>query len=308
MRRSVSLALVLFLAATAALAQTPGGTPGELRRIVLTDGTVFVGTVADESADPLVILSTDGLERRVPRARVAEITDLIAGRFRRLDPTRSRLLLTPTARTIGVGNARLSLLSYIVPNVAYGLTDRIDLSATGFLTFGGGSGVLPVLGFKGTVVDTPGLQAAVGASAVVPLGDGIDGFVVTPFGVVTVGSEVRSATFAVGGAFGGAFDTGGVDFADGVVVSAGGEVQVSNSVKLLAEAFVPLTGGEAAFALLPGVRFFGDRFSIDVYGVAGGYRDEYVQYDYQTGQPVSSSTSEFRFGGLAPFLNASYRF
>ena len=307
MRRFAPLALVLFLATTAALAQTPGDASGGLRRIVLTDGIVLVGTIADESADPLVILSPDGLERRVPRARIVEITDLIAGRFRRLDPTRSRLILTPTARTIGAGNARLSLLSYIVPNVAYGLTDRIDLSATGFLTFAGGSGVLPVLGFKGTVVDTPGFQAAIGASAVVPFGDDVSGFTATPYGVVTVGSEVRSVTVAVGGAFGGDLDSGGIEFADGVVVSAGGEAQMSNSVKLLAEAIVPISGSETAFVILPGIRFFGDRFSIDVYGTFGGYRDEYVEYDYQTGQPIST-TSDFRAVALAPFLNASYRF
>ena len=307
MHRFAPLVFALLLAASAS-AQTPGDSPGALRRIVLVDGTVFVGTVADESADPVVILSTDGLERRVPRARVAEITDLIAGRFRRLDPTRSRLILTPTARTIGAGNARLSLLAYIVPNVAYGLTDRIDLSATGFLTFGSGSGVLPVLGFKGTVVDTPGLQAAVGASAVIPLGDDVGGgFAVTPYGVVTVGSEVRSLTFAVGGAFGGDLDSGDLEFADGFVVSAGGEVQVSNSVKLLAEAIVPLSGGEAAFLVLPGVRFFGDRFSIDVYGALGGVREERTTFNPQTGQ-VTSTGSEFQTVGFAPFLNASYRF
>lgn len=305
MSRFLLLAVVLLAAALPARAQS-----GALRRVVLTDGSVFVGTIADEAADPLVVITTDGVTRTFDRARVAEITDLIAGRFRRLDPTRTRLLLAPTARTMGGGEARLSLLSYIVPNVTYGVTDRIDISATGFLSFGDGAGVLPLLGAKATVIEQDGVQAAIGASTLIPIAGGVDGFVVVPYGVVTVGSDVRSLTVAVGGAIAGSFD-GPVESADGVVVSVGGEIQVSNSVKLLAESYVPIGGGAAAFAVLPGVRFFGDRFSIDVYGIAGGFRDRtsyVIDYDPVTFEPTFRDRDEFVAGALAPFVNASYRF
>lgn len=290
-----ALLLVLLAAASSAHAQADPA----LRRVVLTDGSVYVGTVADEAADPLVVVTTDGVTRTFARSRVAEITALIAGRFSRLDPTRSRLILTPTARTIGRGQARLSLLSYIVPNVAYGIADRVDVSATGFLTFGSGSGVLPVLGVKATVVDAPGVQAALGTSVVIPIGGTDGGFAALPFGVVTLGDDVRAVTFALGGALGGN-SSGDIEFANGVVASVGGETQVSNSVKLLGEVVVPLGEGTRAFAVLPGVRFFGERFSIDVYGAVGAF-DETDEFS-------GGSDEGFVFGGFAPFLNASYRF
>lgn len=296
--------LGLALAAPLAAAQSD-----EVRRVILVDGTVIIGTIADESADPLVVLSRDGLERRIPRDRVAEITGLVAGRFSRLDPTRSRLLLTPTARTIGAGSTRLSLLSYIVPNVAYGVTDRVDISATGFLTFGsGGGGVLPVLGVKGTIVQQPGVSVALGLSGAIQIGGEFDdnAFVGVPYGVVTVGSEVASVNFAVGGAFGGSLGQDQVELAEGVILSVGGERQLTNSLKFLGEAIVPIGEGTTAAAGLAGLRFFGDRFSIDVYGVVVGYRDEFTVID-NNGNPVSTQ-SDVEIGGFAPFLSATYRF
>ena len=95
---------------------------------MLTDGTVLIGIIADENADPLVILTANAIEQRIPRDRVAEITPLYAGRFTRLDPNRTRLFLAPTGCSLGRGNGRFSAYA-IIPSVAYGATDRIDVSA-----------------------------------------------------------------------------------------------------------------------------------------------------------------------------------
>ena len=87
---------LLLLLASAAQAQPAP----DLRRVVLVDGTTLVGIVEDESADPVVVRMRDGIEQRIPRARVAEIAPLAGGRFARVDPTRTRTSsLRPAARS-----------------------------------------------------------------------------------------------------------------------------------------------------------------------------------------------------------------
>ena len=122
----------LLVAAFAALLAVPAlqAQTDELRRVVLIDGSVLVGFVEDETADPVVILSESGVEQRVPRAQIATIAPLIDGRFFRVDPTRTRLILTPTGRTLGAGRTRVGTLLYIIPQATVGLNDRVDLGGT----------------------------------------------------------------------------------------------------------------------------------------------------------------------------------
>jgi hypothetical protein len=292
---SVCLALVVVLLAAAPVrAQTDPA----LRRVVLTDGTVVVGTVADESADPVVVIEPDGTERRIPRARVAEITPLVNGRFFRIDPTRTRTVLAPTARTLGRHRTRVGLLGYILPNVTYGVTDRVDVSGTVLLLVGGGAVVLPVVGAKLTVVERPGVAAAVGTSVFVPLasgGSGVDdvngAFAVLPYGVVTLGSEVAAVSLGATGVIGGDASSGAVAVGEGAVLSLGGEVQLNNGVKLLADLIAPVGAGSSGAVLLPGVRFFGDRYSLDLYAfVAFSGSDG---SDVDGGGPVANFTFTF---------------
>ena len=260
--RSFLLLLVLAIAATAAAAQDA------TRRVVLTDGSVVVGVVDDEAADPVVVRTRSGVEQRIPRDRVARIEGLASGRFARVDPTRTRLFFSPTGRTLGRrGQTRLGLLSVVIPNVTYAVTPSVDVGGAGVFFFGSDGGGVLVPGVKAQVVRAPGVDLALGASLAVPLGAGLDGGVaVTPYLAATVGDATRAATVGVTGLIGGSYETGDVEVADGVLVSLGGEVQVSNSVKLLAETVVPIGAGDAGVVIIPGVRFFGDRFSADVFG------------------------------------------
>lgn len=286
------LSVLAALVALAALAPAASSQDrSDLRRVVLVDGSVLVGFVADESADPVVITTEDGVEQRVPRARVAEITPLIGGRFYRLDPTRTRTIIAPTGRTLGGGKVRLGSLVYLLPNVTVGLNDRVDLGGTALLTFGDSDlFLLPVLGAKVNLVDTGSFAAAVGSSLIVPLSSGDEeGFVIfAPYGAVTVGDELRAVSASVTGLLGGSFDSGDVEVADGVIFTLGGEVQLNNGVKLLADVYLPIGEGTSGTAFLPGVRFFGDRFSVDVYGALVGL--------------------DGSFGGFAPIANFAYTF
>ena len=277
-------ALVLLLLAPAVLAQTSTDT----RRVVLANGTVLVGTVADETADPVVIVTTDGVEQRVPRAQVVEITPLIDGRFFRVDPTRTRLVISPTGRTLGRGRTRVGTLVYVVPNATVGLNDRFDVSGTAFVSFGGDDfAIAPVVGGKFGLVDTGSFAAAVGTNVGFAFSGGDGGVLVTPYAAVTLGSELRSVSASVtgfaAGEFGGEFVTG-----DGALLAFGGEAQVNNGLKLLLDTFIPISEGDAVVALLPGIRLFGDRYSVDVFGGIG-FGDGGV-------------------GGFAPFANFAFTF
>lgn len=272
--RALLLAAVFLLPALAWAQDAP-------RRVVLTDGTVVVGVVADEAADPIVVTTASGVEQRVPRARVARIEPLVGGRFTRVDPTRTRLVFSPTGRTMGQqGQTRLGVLSVVIPNVTYAVTPRVDLGAATFFTFGsGGVGGVLVPGAKAQVVSMPGLDAAVGASVAVPFssGDDFDGsFAVTPYAAVSVGDVTRSATVGVTGFIGGSASQGDLTVGDGVLLSVGGEYQLTNGLKLLGEVLLPIGEGDTGVLVLPGIRFFGDRFSADIFGfVASGGGDTF---------------------------------
>lgn len=159
----IGLLLALLCAPSLSAQETPPDT-AEVRRLVLTDGSIYVGRVVDAEADPVVIVTDDGLRREFPQARVEEITPLINGRFFRTDPVRTSHIVAPTAHTQGAGNTRLNL-SLLGPGVTIGLTDRLDLTASGYLIAADEFAVSPLVGLKGQVVRSENIQVALGVSA-----------------------------------------------------------------------------------------------------------------------------------------------
>lgn len=271
------------LVATASFAPTAGAqTDAEVRRVVLLNGDVYVGVVEDETADPVVIVTRDGVRREFRQDQVEMIAPLIRGRFFRTDPVGTGLVIGPTARTQGGGAVRVGLTA-IVPTVNVGVSDRVDLTGAGGFSFGSeGGGFLPLLGIKGSVVQRDGLTVALGASGAAVLGSEYedyqcdefgctvtsrdnDSFLAIPYGVVTVGDETRAATFGVAGFVGGV-EGEGFSVADGVALWAGGELQLNNGVKLIGEAITAVGEGDSGVLLLPGVRLFGSSFAFDIVG------------------------------------------
>ena len=289
------LAILLAALVPSALAQSQ-----EQRRVVLVNGDIYVGTVQDERADPLVIVTRDGVERRFSRDQIASVGPLIRGRFYRTDPVGTRLFFAPTARTLGAGEFRGDL-TILYPSVTAGLTDGLDLLATGFVGFGDGAFIAPLLGLKGRVYESASMQVAVGTSAIIAIGSGGnddafedddlsgDGFLGVPYAVATFGDETRAVSLGLGGVFGGSISSAEFEVTNTVVVGLGGELQLSNGVKLLGESFLGLGEGDSGLLVLPGVRFFGDRFAFDLLG--------FVATDFQS------------VGGFAPIaFRVSYAF
>jgi hypothetical protein len=251
--------LALLLLASAAHAQST-----ETRRVVLTDGTVLVGTIADENADPVVVVTANGVEQRVERSRIREITGLIAGRFTRLDPSRTRLFISPTGRSLGQGNKRFSAY-YIFPSIAFGVTDRVDVSvgSTIPLITSEGAGLALNVNGKAQLVPMDNGGIAVGTSALIPVSTegGIPGFLGTIYGVGTFGNETTGVTLGVTGAYVTDLEDG--EFGNGVAVLVGVDHQISNSFKLISENLIFVNEGDNVALLSGGVRIFGDQLAGD---------------------------------------------
>ena len=281
MTRSLLLALVALLLVPAALAQSNA----ETRRVVLVNGTVLVGTVADETADPVVVVTADGVEQRVPRAQVAEITPLLDGRFTRYDPANTRLFFSPTARSLGAGSKRFSAY-YLFPSMAFGVSDRVDLSAGATIPLISSDGL--AIGVNGnlkvTVVEREGFAAAIGGSLSLPLSTEASppGAFGTIYALGTFGGEASSVTVGAYGAFLTSFEENtDSELADGTALLFGYERQLSDRFKFITENYLVLafvdetvfvapndfktrTSVETAFGTLTGVRFFGDKLAADL--------------------------------------------
>ena len=255
MPRLLLSALVALLISASALAQSNE----DLRRVVLVNGDVYVGVVADENADPVVVTTTDGVERRFPRAQVDFVAPLINGRFFRTDPVKTRFFVAPTARTLGAGEFRGDL-TYIFPSVTAGLNDRVDFLASGLVGFADDFFFTPLIGFKGQVYNSGDVQIALGTSVQFSLGGDDAAVSAVPYGVVTLGDETSAVSFGLGGAVGSFGD--GVDVANGVIYGLGAERQINNGVKLFVEALGVIEPGETATStaatkgciIIPGVR------------------------------------------------------
>ncbi len=263
MHRLPLLALLLVALASGVAAQDTE----EIRRVILIDGTVYVGVVEDATADPVVITTRDGVRREFSQNRVSEILPLINGKFFRTDPVKTRFFLAPTARTLGGGEFRGDL-TYFFPSITAGVSDRLDFTASGLIgavSSGGGDEFFfsPLVGLKGQVVSTETTQISLGVSAQTQIGAG-GSFSAIPYVVGTFGDETQAVTVGLGGAIG-SFD-GEVSVGDGVVFGLGVERQINNGVKLFAESLTLVSGGDSGTLILPGVRFFGNNFAFDVIG------------------------------------------
>jgi hypothetical protein len=143
----------------------------------------------------------------------------------------------------------------------------------------GSSFQLLTLNAKARVLSTSNVDVAVGNLVVTPVGEGTgEGFGGTAYGLVTVGDARQAFTLGAYVAYAGLdvssttcsgdvcetetnFDFG---VANGAVLMLGGEVQVSNSAKLMTENYLGFGEGEAGGIVSGGVRFFSEQIAVDL--------------------------------------------
>lgn len=231
---------------------------GDLRKIVLRDGTTINGELQRVQGDTLFVRTPGGLQIPVPDAQIVEVTalhgDIRAGTFYRADPNASRLLLAPTGRGLPAGQGYFADYYLFFPTLAVGVTDYFAVS--------GGVSILPgadsQLAYFGAKFTWP-LSSRVGLSTgllhlAIPeeTDDGTLGYAVATFG-----SARNAVTLGAAYPFNANIDAR-------PVLLVGAETQVSSSVKLLTENWIFTGANDSPVLFSGGVRFFGEKLAVDL--------------------------------------------
>ena len=226
------------------------------REFILYDGTTIHGTLIAIRGDTLIVRTPAGLQIPVPDALVQNVRSIYGeikqGRFRRLDPNQTRLFFAPTGRPLQKGAGYFADYYIFFPTVAYGVSDNLSLSGGMSLIPGASSQLLYFAPrFAKRINDR--VSAAMGMlyMAIPEGGDDVTlGYVVSTFG----GAE-SAMTFGLGIPL--------QQNASGSMLLLGGELQISNNVKLISENWIFL-GRDAVLLFSGGVRFFGRRLAVDL--------------------------------------------
>jgi hypothetical protein len=254
--------LVLFSCTCAAGAGYVAGDTtmnSQVVRVTVRDGSEFIGRIVSESPDSLVLTTVSNIMVNVPRTQIEGIDHLsgmvIDGEYRRADPNRTRLLFAPTARPLRSGQGYISAYEIFFPFLAIGVADILTLGG-GMTLFPGATGQIYYLAPKLSLpLHSDVVDLAAGVLYMNVTSEDFKGFGIA-YGVGTYGSPYASFTFGLGYGF-----VEG-EFARDPLIVLGGELQVSNSVALVSENWIPV--GSDVQILFFGLRFFGEHLAADL--------------------------------------------
>lgn len=234
--------------------------PGEtLLEVRLEDGSTVFGRVVSSADDAVTLETPSGATVTVDRDRVVSVR-VARGADRGVG---DRLFATPTGRTLAGGTGHAGFQELLFPYVAYGIVDRLQVTA-GTTLLPEIVGQLWYVAPKVGIVDTPAAQIAAGVIAFFVFDDDLDadGGFGAAHASLTLGPPGRAVTLAAGLPFlhGGGSDD--LEFAEEPLLLAGGELRLGPSIMLVTDnAFVP---GESGALLSAGIRLFGERLSADL--------------------------------------------
>jgi hypothetical protein len=236
--------------------------------MLMVDGSELVGTIVSSVPDTVVFKTGSGVTMVVPRTSIKELRtasgEYIGGEYRRYDPNTSRLLIGPTGRPLKKGQGYFAAYEIFFTYFGFGITDNISLGG-GITLLPGAEGQLfylaPKVGFSAA---SENISFSLGGIYMNTTAEDIGG-VGAVFLMGTFGPPTASFTAGLG------YGYAEGEFSGSPLLVFGGEVQLSGSVKLLSENYVPI--GADAVILSFGIRFFGERLSADLglfYPMSGG--------------------------------------
>ena len=228
-------------------------------QVKLVDNTKLFGTITGCSTDALKFVTLSGLHITIPESQILEVKwpegRFVDGSFERYDPNHNRLFFGPTGRTLRAGELNFADFYVVFPTLAVGLTD--------FFMIGGGVSLFP--GAESQLLYfSPKIRLIHGenfdlAAGILYMGVPNEGDLGAAYTSVSIGNPRRGLTFG----FAVPFATEDTD-SDFYAFLFGGEIQISNSAKLITENWF-LTGYDDELLILSGgVRFFGERLSVDI--------------------------------------------
>lgn len=262
---------LLVAAALPALAQQRPLPPVDSTALIafdMTKGHMRKGRVVATDDSSLTMVTLAGATVVLPRHSIKDWDrlhgTLTPAGFRPTDLATDRLFFGPTARTMPRGGRTLADHDVFIVSGAYGISDRVMLSAgtsllEGFDSTGhsSGTGIAFADGRVG-LARSRHTAVAVGAFWGVMGSERANGSVGAGYGVVTLGSNDHAVTVL------GGYPFSSRSFEKQAIVMLGGETRIGRRFKLMTEFWkLPQIGRVTG---IYGVRYLGDEFTLELGG------------------------------------------
>jgi hypothetical protein len=254
----IHLVFVVLAFTTTVMAQQDTVMSSKIYRLSLKDGSEVLGTILKSDTTHVEFQSISKIVMSVPRTTIASLTllsgSIVDGEFQRSDPNYTRLFFAPTGRPLKNGQGYFSAYEIFFPSIAVGIGDIVTLS--------GGISLVPFaesqlfyFAPKITPVHIRNFDLAAGLFFInSSLSSGSGGGLV--YGIGTYGTDNAAVTAGLGWGFAGG------DISNRPIVILGGEVRLSNSIKLISENWIPPWTDALIYSF--GFRFFGDQLAADL--------------------------------------------
>lgn len=264
----IPLAVALWTAPAAAQ-EIPLEPSDALLEIRLTDGSTLYGRIVEADAARVVVVTEAGARVEVDRERVVRARPVEGvvrdGAVWPEDDVDYRLFGGPTGRTLPAGSSTVGVIELFFPNVAFGITDCIQVSAGTTVAPGIVAEVFwvePKIG----LISRSGIDVAAGAIAFFATGELDEGSIGAVHVTGTFGNQRGALTVGAGWPFLLGGDES--EFVEKPVLSVSGEIRSGRRIKLITENHF-IVGESSDYALISGgLRIFGDRLAADV-GLGG---------------------------------------
>ena len=250
--------LCTFVCLHAVHAQEDTSATKKPHRIILKDGSEVIGTIEAEDSSQVEFRTLSGVSMRIPRGQIKEHEQLagviVASEYKRFDPNYTRLFFAPTARPLKQGQGYFSAYQIFFPFVAVGVTDFLSL-AGGISLIPGAKEQIYYLAPKLTPLHLENIDVSAGVLYINATGTDFSGVGIV-YGVGTYGKQDAALTAGLGWGFAQG------EVSNKPILMLGGELRISNSIKLLTENWIP--PGTDVFLYSFGIRFFGESLAADL--------------------------------------------
>ena len=258
MRYTALLMLVVSILSQPARAQLDSSRVAKVYRLTLNDGSEIIGSIVKEDSVQVEFQSVSKIMMLVPRNQIEAIVPLAGsvadGEFRRSDPNYTRLFFAPTGRALKSGQGYFSAYEIFFPFVAIGIGDVVTL-AGGMSLIPGAESQIFYFAPKITPFHLQNFDLSAGVLYVNAFESNFSGGGIV-YGVGTYGSSDNALTLGLGWGFAGG------EIANKPILLLGGEIRLSNSIKLVSENWIPPGTDLVVYSF--GIRFFGENLAADL--------------------------------------------
>ncbi|MFQ5709369.1 MAG: hypothetical protein ACE5HO_18070 [bacterium] len=229
-------------------------------KIEFADKTKLYGKITKCSKDTVWFTTLTGLRIAIPDHQIAGVSSpagqFVGGSFLTYDPNQTRLFFGPTGRTLRQGEVTFSDFYVFFPTLSVGVSDFFMLGG-GVSLIPGASSQLVYFAPKARFFHGQNFDMAGGLLYLAVPGEGGVG---AAYSALTLGNPLHGLTLGAAMPF--SSSDGGSEL-ESAILFVGGEIQLSNTLKLISENWI-FTGGDGLAILSGGFRFIGDRLTVDL--------------------------------------------